>query len=141
VRHDLLENLASRMKSPVPTVLVEREVDRRLEEFVRRLMDQGMDPMKAGIDWQEFRERQKEPSTQTVKSTLVLDTIARREQIEATDEDVTAEIEKFAEASGRTAMAVRARLEKDGGVSRIREGIRRERTVTWLLDKAAIANG
>jgi trigger factor len=141
VRHDLLENLAGRMKSPVPTALVEREVDRRLEEFVRRLMDQGMDPMKAGIDWQEFRERQKDASTQTVKSTLVLDTIARREQIEATDEDVTAEIEKFAEASGRTPTAVRARLEKDGGVSRIREGIRRERTVKWLLDKASIANG
>ncbi len=141
VRHDLLENLASRMKSPVPTALVEREVDRRLEEFVRRLMDQGMDPMQAGIDWQEFRERQKEASTQTVKSTLVLDTIARREQIEANDEDVTAEIEKFAEASGRTAAAVRARLEKDGGVSRIREGIRRERTVTWLLEKATITNG
>ncbi len=141
VRHDLLENLASRMKSPVPTALVEREVDRRLEEFVRRLMDQGMDPMQAGIDWQEFRERQKEASTQTVKSTLVLDTIARREQIEANDEDVAAEIEKFAEASGRTAAAVRARLEKDGGVSRIREGIRRERTVTWLLEKATITNG
>jgi len=141
VRHDLLENLAGRMKSPVPTALVEREVDRRLEEFVRRLMDQGMDPMQAGIDWQEFRERQKEASTQTVKSTLVLDTIARREQIEATDEDVTAEIEKFAEASGRTATAVRARLEKEGGVRRIREGIRRERTVKWLLDKAAITNG
>ena len=141
VRHDLLQNLAARMKSAVPSALIDREIDRRLEEFVRRLMDQGVDPMKAGVDWQEFRERQQEPSAETVKSTLVLDEIAKREQLDATDEDVAKEIEQFAERSGRTAAAVRARLEKEGGVSRIRSGIRREKTVAWLLEKANISNG
>jgi trigger factor len=141
VRHDLLQQLAARMKSPVPTALVDREIDRRLEEFVRRLMDQGMDPMKAGVDWQEFRERQQEPSTETVKSTLVLDEIARRENIDASEDDVAKEVDQFAERSGRTSAAVRARLEKEGGVSRIRSGIRREKTVTFLLEKANIANG
>ncbi len=139
VRHDLLQDLASRMRAPVPVSLVEREVDRRLEEFVRRLMDQGMDPMKAGIDWQEFRERQKAPSEETVKSTLVLDEIARRESLEANDDDVSAEVEKFAERTGRTAVAVRARLEKEGGFSRIESGIRREKTVAWLLEKAKVS--
>ena len=137
-RHDLLQQLAARMKSPVPTALVDREIDRRLEEFVRRLMDQGMDPMKAGVDWQEFRERQQEPSAETVKSTLVLDEIARRENIDASEEDVAKEVDQFAERSGRTSAAVRARLEKEGGVSRIRSGIRREKTVTFLLEKANI---
>lgn len=141
VRHDLLQQLAARMKSPVPTALVDREIDRRLEEFVRRLMDQGMDPMKAGVDWQEFRERQQEPSTETVKSTLVLDEIARRESIDASEDDVAKEVDQFAERSGRTSAAVRARLEKEGGVSRIRSGIRREKTVTFLLEKANISNG
>ncbi len=140
VRHDLLQNLAARMKAPVPTALVDREIDRRLEEFVRRLMDQGMDPMQAGIDWKEFRERQQEPSTETVKSTLVLDEIARREQLDASEDDVAKEIDQFAERSGRTSAAVRARLEKEGGVSRIRSGIRREKTVKWLLEKANIVN-
>jgi trigger factor len=139
VRHDLLQDLAGRMRAPVPTSLVEREIDRRLEEFVRRLMDQGMDPMKAGIDWQEFRERQKGPSEETVKSTLVLDEIARREGLAAADEDVDAEVEKLAERTGRTAAAVRARLEKEGGVSRIASGIRREKTVAWLLEKAQVS--
>jgi trigger factor len=141
VRHDLLQNLAARMKSAVPSALIDREIDRRLEEFVRRLMDQGVDPMKAGVDWQEFRERQQEPSAETVKSTLVLDEIAKREQLDATDEDVAKEIDQFAERSGRTSAAVRAKLEKEGGVSRIRSGIRREKTVTWLLEKANISNG
>src|SRR6185295_19186628 len=110
----------------------------RLEEFVRRLMDQGVDPMKAEIDWREFRERQRDPATDTVKSTLVLDEIARRESIEASAEDVAAEIERFAERAGRTSAAVRARLEKEGALDRIQAGIRREKTMNWLVEQANV---
>jgi trigger factor len=137
VRHELLQQLSSRMKSP-PDVLVEREVDRRLEELVRRLMEQGVDPMKANIDWQQFREAQRQPAVETVKGTLVLDEIARREQIDAADADVAKEVERFAERSGRTPAAVRAALEKEGGLDRVRSGVRREKTMSWLIEKANI---
>ena len=140
VRHDLLMELAGRLRS-APDVLVDQEIDRRLEEFVRRLMEQGIDPMKTEIDWREFRERQREPAAETVRSTLVLDEIARRESIEATDEDVTREIERFAERAGRTPAAVRARLEKEQALDRIRLGIRREKTMSWLLERANIVTG
>jgi trigger factor len=140
VRHDLLNELASRLQS-APDVLIEQEIDRRLEEFVRRLMEQGIDPMKAEIDWREFRERQRETASETVRATLVLDEIARRESIEATDEDVQAEIEQFAERAGRTPAAVRARLEKEDSLVRIRLGVRREKTVSWLLERAHVVTG
>jgi trigger factor len=137
MRHELLQELASRLKT-VPDVLVEREIDRRLEEFVRRLMEQGVDPMKSGVDWKEFRERQCQAAAETVRSTLVIDEIAQRETIDATDDDVAKEIERFAERSGRTAQAVRARLEKEDGLDRIRAGIRREKTMAWLVEKANV---
>jgi trigger factor len=140
MRHELLQQLSSRL-TQAPEVLVDREIDRRLEEFVRRLMDQGLDPMKTNLDWQDMRQRQRGPAEETVRSTLVLDEIAKREGIETTDEDVTSEIEKYAEQSGRTATAVRAGLEKEGGLSRVRTGIRREKTVAWLIDKANVVNG
>jgi trigger factor len=140
VRHALLKELATRITSP-PEVLVEQEVDRRLEEFIRRLMDQGIDPMKVEVDWREFRERQRDAATETVRSTLVIDEIARRESIAATEEDVAAEIERFAERAGRTSAAVRARLEKEGALDRIQAGVRREKTVAWLIEKANIVNG
>jgi trigger factor len=141
VRHDLLKVLAGRLTNEVPATLVERETERRLEDLVRRLMEQGVDPMKANVNWQEFRERQKAGAEESVRSTLVLDDIARRENIEATEEDVDQEIAKFAERAGRAPAAVRARLEKEEGLDRIRAGIQREKTMTWLLDKAAIVNG
>ena len=140
VRHELLQTLASRLKT-TPEVLVNQEIERRLEDFVRRLMEQGIDPTKANIDWADFRERQRGPSADTVRSTLVLDEIARRESIDADDADITHEVERFAERAGRTPAAVRARLEKEGGLDRIRAGIRREKTVTWILEKAQIVTG
>jgi trigger factor len=141
VRHDLLKTLSSRLTAAVPSVLVERETERRLEDLIRRLMDQGIDPMKADINWQEFRERQKAGAEESVRSTLVLDEIAKREKISATEEDVEAEIAKFAERSGHTPAAVRARLEKEDGLDRIAAGIQREKTMNFLLDKAEIVIG
>jgi len=128
------------MKAP-PDVLVEQEVDRRLEEFVRRLVEQGIDPMKVEIDWREFRVRQRDAAAETVQSTLVIDEIARRESIDATEDDVNGEIARFAERAGRTPAAIRGRLEKEGALDRIEAGIRREKTVAWLIDKANIVNG
>jgi trigger factor len=103
-------------------------------------MEQGIDPMKANVDWREFRERQREAALETVKSTLVIDEIAKREQIDATEEDLEAEIGRYAERAGRTPAAVRARLEHDHALDRIRAGIRREKAMTWLIEKANVVS-
>ena len=141
VRSDLLRQLAARVTFDAPASLVDREIDRRVEEFVRRLVEQQIDPTKTGVDWQEFRERQREAAVESVRSALVLDEIARRDAIVATDEEMDAEIERYAERAGRTAAAVRARLEKEGGLSRLYTGLRREKTMELLLSKANILTG
>lgn len=135
-RGDLLKQLAARVAVEVPPSLIDREVDRRVEEFVRRLIDQKVDPMQTNINWEEFRDKQREAAAEAVKSALVLDEVARRENIAASDADVDEEISRFAERAGRTPAAVRARLEKEGGLGRVYAGIRRERTVDFLLSRA-----
>ena len=50
------------MTVDIPDSLVERELDRRTEEFARRLMDQQIDPRRANIDWDQFRDSQREAS-------------------------------------------------------------------------------
>jgi trigger factor len=137
-RADLLKQLASRVTFDVPSSLLDREIDRRVEEFVRRLIEQEIDPMRTNINWEEFRERQKEAASEAVRGALVLDEVARREKISATEEEVEAEVERYAERTGRTAAAVRARLEKEGGLARLYSGLRRERTMDFLLSKATV---
>ena len=86
LRGELLKQLASRVTFDVPASLLDREIDRRMEEFVRRLMDQQIDPMKVNINWEEFREKQREAASEAVRGALALDEVARREHIAATDD-------------------------------------------------------
>jgi trigger factor len=136
LRGELLKQLADRVTFEVPASLLDREIDRRMEDFVRRLMDQQIDPMKVNINWEEFREKQREAASEAVRSALALDEVARREHIAASEADVDAEVERYAERSGRSAAAVRARLEKEGGIARLYSGLRREKTVDFLLSRA-----
>ena len=138
MRSELLKQLAARVEFDVPASLVDREVDRRVEEFVRRLIEQQIDPMRTNINWEEFRERQKDAASEAVKSALVLDEVARRESLAAAEDEVEAEVQRYAERTGRSAAAVRARLEKEGGLGRVHSGLRREKTVNFLMSKATV---
>lgn len=138
VRSDVLKQLSERVTFELPTSLVEREIDRRLEEFARQLMQQNVDPRTAGIDWAQFRESQRDPARASVASALALDEIVRREHLTVEPEEIDKEIERFAAQAGRTTAAVRAQLEKEGGIARLITGLRREKAVDLALSRARI---
>ena len=139
LRGEVLKQLSERVTFDLPSSLVEREIDRRLEEFARQLMQQNVDPRQAGIDWAQFREAQREPARASVASALVLDEIARREGLVVTEQEIDKEIERFATRAGRTPAALRAQLEKEGGVGRLVAGLRREKAVDLALSRARIS--
>lgn len=141
LRSGLLKQLASRVTFEIPEALLEREVERRTEEFVRRLYEQGVDPRQANIDWQGFRDHQREPAREAVASAIVLDEVARREQVGVEPEELDAEIDRYASATGRTSDEVRTRLEKEGGISRLYMGLRREKAVDLVRSRATIVEG
>jgi trigger factor len=140
LRADLLKALAGKMTVDVPEVLVERDIDRRTQEFIRQLIEERIDPRQAGIDWEAFRKDQRESAEEAVKAMIVLDEVGKREQLAVTDEELDREVAGFAERSGRAASAVRAQLEKEGELERLRTGMRRERAVEFLLSRATIAS-
>ncbi|MEQ1573907.1 MAG: trigger factor [Vicinamibacterales bacterium] len=138
VRTDLMKELAGRLTFELPAALLEREMDRRVEELARRMMSQKVDPQSSGIDWAKFRESQRDGAKEAVAGALVLDEVARREHITVTGEDVDKEIGQYAERSGRTPEAVRAQFEKEGGISRLHAGLRREKAVDLAMSRATI---
>lgn len=140
VRSDLLKELSARVTFDVPETLVERELDRRVEDFAHRLVEQQIDLKRTNIDWDGFRNGQREASREAVKSALVLDEVARREGLVVTDEDVEREISRYAERSGRTPAAVRAQLEKEGALSRLMGGLGREKALDFIMTRVQIIN-
>ncbi len=139
LRADLLKQLAKRLPFPVPAALVDREIDRRVEDFARRLMSQQIDPRRANIDWAAFRQGQREPAQESVASALVLDQVARQDNLSVTEADLESEFERYAERTGLTPAAVRARLEQEDGLGRMQVGLRREMTVNAVLGRVQVA--
>jgi trigger factor len=138
IRQDVLEQLAKRVPFDPPEVLVTREVDRRVEEFVRQLIEQRIDPTRTAINWEEFREQQRPPAMETVKCMLVLDEIARRENLSVADAEIDAQIAEYAETAQQSAHEVRHRLEHEGAISRIYAGLRREKAIDYALAHATV---
>jgi trigger factor len=139
VRADLMKQLAARVPFEVPAVLIEREIDRRVEDFARRLVEQKIDPRQAGIDWNAFRDTQRDVAREAVAGAIVLDEVARREKLDVTEAEIEQEVGRYAERTGRAPAAVRAALEKEGGLSRVSAGLRREKSVDFLMARAKIA--
>jgi trigger factor len=138
LRQDLMKQLAGRVPFAVPATLIEREIDRRLEDFARRLMDQRIDPRQANIDWNAFREGQRAPATEAVGSAIALDEIAKRENVTVGDDEIEAELQRYAEQTGHSVASIKARLQKDGELGRLAAGLRREKAVSLVQSKAKI---
>lgn len=137
-RADVLKKLAARVPFPVPASLVDREIDRRLEDFARRLIDQRIDPRTANIDWQAFREGQQEPASEAVASALVLDEVTRREDVRVSEAELDAELERYSARSGLTVAAVRSRLEEESGLERLAAGLRRDKALNRIMDRVRV---
>lgn len=138
MRSDLVRQLAARVTGDVPDALVTRDLDRRVEHFAQHLVAQGVDPRTAEIDWPAFREDQRAAAAESVRGTLVLDEIARRESIGVDEADLARALERYAGETDRTVAAVRATLEKEGGVARLAAGLRRDKTIDFLLSRATM---
>jgi trigger factor len=137
-KNALLEALVQRAGFEVPDALIERHMMARTENAARGLALQGLDPTKVGVDWEKYRDAQREESVKAAKADILLDEIARREGIEALDGEIDAEIARYAERMKKTKDVVRARMEKDGDLGPLRARIREEKTLDLLKANATM---
>jgi trigger factor len=132
----LMQALIERFPFPVPESLVQEQVDARLDRGLRALAAQGMttEAMRK-LDFARLRAAQRDSAVAEVKSGLLLAKIAHEENVEVTDEDVDREIQIAAIQTREPVDTLRARLTQDGGLARIREQLKREKTAQLLYDR------
>lgn len=135
----LLDELLSRHEFPLPETLVQHQIDMRLERRVRALVAQGIDPQQVQVDWAKVRRDQREGAIRDLKLGLLLERIAKVENLQSTEEEVASEIERLAQSSNQTPEAVRARLTKEQGLDRMESAIRSEKVIEFLHSQARIA--
>ncbi len=135
-KHQIIEKLVDEHPFPVPDSYVDRQIEIGLESQLRQLAAQGVDPRQLKLDWQKIREAQKDRATRDVRASLILDRIADRESIIATQDEVDREVQRIARQQREAVALVRAKLQKDGTLNRIVGQIRTEKTLGVLFDKA-----
>ena len=120
----------------MPEAYVERQIESQLESQFRSLADRGVDPSKLQIDWTKLKDSQRPKALQAVKASLIVDKIAEREAIHATNDEVDHEVQRIAKQEREPVAATRKKLEKEGLIGRIAYQIRSNKTMSFLFEHA-----
>ena len=135
-KNDLIDKLVETHDFPVPEVFVERQIENQVEQYVRTIAGQGVDPRNLKVDWDKVKESQRDKAIRDVKASLLLDKLAERESIYATQDEVDREVQSIAKRERQPVAAIRMKLEKNGVLGRIANHIRTEKTLTHLFERA-----
>lgn len=132
----MLEELIGRYHFPVPESFVQQQVDARLDRGLRALAQQGMtaDDMRK-LDFGRLRAAQRDQAVNEVKVSMILDKVAEAENVTVSEEDLDRELLMLSIQSREPLETLRERLAQDGGLARIREQMRREKTGSVLYEK------
>jgi trigger factor len=132
----LFAALTEKYPFPVPESLVQEQIDARLDRGLRALAAQGMDTEQMRkLDFARLRAAQRDSASAEVKTFILLDRIAKEENITLSDEELDHELQLAAIQSREPVDALKVRLTGDGGLARIREQLRREKTASVLYER------
>ncbi len=142
MRDETVKALVELVDGEVPDVLVEQELDRRLQDLNQRLAQQGADLnmyMQAmGQSRQDLVEPMREAATEAVKADLALRSVAASEEIQVSEEEITTEIENLAKRFNMKAKVARRNLEANFQMPMLMADIRKAKAVTWLTEHATV---
>jgi trigger factor len=135
-KNGIIDKLVDAHEFPVPEVFVERQIENRVEQSLRAMAGQGIDPRSIKLDWNKVKEAQRDKAVREVKASMLLSRIAERESIHATRDEVDKEVERIAKQNREPIAAAQMRLEKDGTIGRIANHIQTEKTLNFLFEHA-----
>ncbi|TAM91812.1 trigger factor [bacterium] len=136
----LLERLVTAHDFPLPTVMVDGEIESLLEDtksYVRQTGQTWDEYLKEhGKSEDELRDEVRKEAQTRVKTTLLIEAIAKAENVEVTTAEVDAEIRHLAEQYGQPKERILEMLRHN--VSALIDGIRRSKTIELLLEHAKV---
>ena len=123
----------------IPACMIDRQVEYMVQDLKYRLMG-------SGLDWNTYlgylntteddmRKNYRAEAEARVKMQLVIDAIAKAENVQPTDDEIEAETQKYADNNGMDADAFKAKMTDDDR-EYIADRVRVDKTVSLLSDAA-----
>ena len=97
-----------------------------------------MDPDRLPWDYARLRDELRPDATRAVRRALLLEAVAEREELSVSEADLEAELARLAQDSGRAPQAVRALLERQGDLERMRHALRERKVLDLLVGQAHV---
>ena len=135
----VIEKVMENATVEIPEAMVERQIDSMVRNFEARLAQQGLklaDFIKyTGQDEKSFRNQYREQAEKSVRANLVLEAVENAENFEATEEEIDAEIVKFAGQIGQDVENLKKNL-TEGDREYFKADVIRDKAVKFLCDNA-----
>ncbi|KGG80213.1 trigger factor [Caloranaerobacter azorensis H53214] len=135
----VIEKVIEAAEVDIPEVMIDNEVDYQLRNFEFTLRYQGLDLNKylelTNTKVEDLKEKFRPEAEKTVKTELVLEAIAEKENIKETEEDLDEELKKIADGYGQDFEKFKKNIREEE-LEYIKEGIIRRKTVEFLVENA-----
>lgn len=136
----LIDLAVANAEFEVPEIMIEDRVTQMIDEMrmsleARKLtLEQYM--QYSGIDMKQLCERQHDAAVENVKTDLVLDAIAKAENIQVSMEDVDSELSAIASQHGATLEDVKKIIKSNGTMGLLLANILRRKAAHVIIDSA-----
>lgn len=142
--NDVLKTVVDNAEVDIPAVMVDTKVDQMVDEMSMRLETQNLsleDYLKyTNSDMDKLKEQYRQPATDNVKMDLVLEAIAKAENIQVQDMDLQAEIFTMAQNFGADPKEVYNIIVKERRVPMLIQSVGRKKAASFVLQNAVDTN-
>ena len=138
LENQLLEQAIDGMEAEIPEVMFSKRADEMINDYAYRLQAQGIDLQTylqyMGQDMDAFRATFKDGAEKQVKASLVLEAIVAAEKLEATEDEINAEIDKLAQQYGMEAEQIKKAVPAD----QIAADVTTKKALDLIVDSAKL---
>jgi trigger factor len=130
---EALKKIIDKSKMDIPEAMIDTQCQNMIENFSQRIAQSGLTLEQylqfSGMNMAGLKEQMRPEALSGIQSSLVLEQIAKEENIEVSEEDIDAEIEKMAAGYGMSADDLKNYVDDSG-----RDSIRRDLSLTKAAD-------
>lgn len=142
-RNEILKQATDNITVDIPEVMVENRVSNMIQELSVNLENQGMNLdaylKYANMDMAKLREQYKESAVIAVKTDLMLDAVAKAEDIKVENADINAEIALLAATYGTTPQEVSKIIKKNHSIGNLVATVLHKKAANFIIDSAVEA--
>jgi len=140
-KNTVIEKATENATVDIPSVMIEQETDNMLKKFEQQLAYQGMNLdlyyQFSGTDEKGLKEQFKNDAEKRVKTNLVLEAIAKKEEIQAGEEDVEEELKRLSDLYKRDIEEIRTLFtSRDSGLESLKMDLQIRKTIDYLVEQS-----